>query len=445
MIPISPPRRPFRPAARTAGVRLPAAAFAALLAAFLIVLLAGGPATAQSDIYWVRDVAAKGEGKTDRAARTDAALNAAPAALERLLRRLTSIRDREFLPPVPPERAREMVRGLEVVRAKRQDSPAGRSFDGALSYLFNPEAVGAFLKAEQLGWSARRSDPVLVLAVWRGEGGAVLWDDPNPWRDAWAATEREPGLVPVVLPEGSLKDLQAIDAEQAAGRDAQSLAAIARAYGAKQVLVAVAAAGIATGTATGAEAETEAEAGAEPGDEAGTGAEAGAGATTGTEAGTEAEAGAESGLTVSAALFNLRSGVSEELELLAVEGETAMAMAEAAAVLTGRLQERWKDRVIVPDGPVSTTRVVLRFDDLAAWVRVRENLAAAPSVTGHRVIAFSAGEAQLALTHRGDADALAARLPAFGLALQQESSGRGRNAKTFWVLGERQRESEPSE
>ena len=443
MIPISPPRRPFRPAARTAGVRLPAAAFAAFLAAFLIVLLAGGPATAQSDIYWVRDVAAKGEGKTDRAARTDAALNAAPAALERLLRRLTSIRDREFLPPVPPERAREMVRGLEVVRAKRQDSPAGRSFDGALSYLFNPEAVGAFLKAEQLGWSARRSDPVLVLAVWRGEGGAVLWDDPNPWRDAWAATEREPGLVPVALPEGSLKDLQAIDAEQAAGRDAQSLAAIARAYGAKQVLVAVAAAGIATGAEAEAAAGTEAEAKTEA--EAGTGAEAGAGATTGTEAGAEAEAGAEGGLTVSAALFNLRSGVSEELEPLTVEGETAMAMAEAAAVLTGRLQERWKDRVIVPEGPVSTTRVVLRFGDLAAWVRVRENLAAAPSVTGHRVIAFSAGEAQLALTHRGDADALAARLPAFGLALQQESSGRGRKAKTFWVLGERQRESEPSE
>ncbi|MXW92591.1 MAG: DUF2066 domain-containing protein [Rhodospirillaceae bacterium] len=415
MIQISPPRRPSRPAARTAGVRLPAAAFAALLA----VLLAGGPAAAQSDIYWVRDVAAKGEGKTDRAARTDAALNAAPAALERLLHRLTSIRDREFLPPVPPERAREMVRGLEVVRAKRQDSPAGRSFDGALSYLFNPEAVGAFLKAEQLGWSARRSDPVLVLAVWRGEGGAVLWDDPNPWRDAWAATEREPGLVPVVLPEGSLKDLQAIDAEQAAGRDAQSLAAIARAYGAKQVLVAVAAAGTATGAATGTEAEAEA------------------------EAGTEAEA--EGGLTVSAALFNLRSGVSEELEPVTAKGETAMAMAEAAAVLTGRLQERWKDRVIVPEGPVSTTRVVLRFGDLAAWVRVRENLAAAPSVTGHRVIAFSAGEAQLALTHRGDADALAARLPAFGLALQQESSGRGRKAKTFWVLGERQRESEPSE
>ena len=433
MIPLSPPRRPFRPAAPAAGVRPPPAAFAALLAVLLTAFAAAAPAAAQNDIYWVRDVAAKGEGKTDRAARTDAALNAAPAALERLLHRLTSIRDREFLPPVPPEHARAMVRGLEVVRAKRQDSPGGRSFDGALSYLFNPEAVAAFLKAEQLGWSSRRSDPVLVLAVWRGEGGAVLWDDPNPWRDAWTATEREPGLVPVVLPEGSLKDLQAIDAEQAAGRDAEALAAIARAYGAKQVLVAVAA--TATGTATGTDAGTATDTGAA------TGTDTDTGTSTGTD--TEAATDAEGGLAVSAALFNLRSGASEDLEPLTSEGETAMT--EAAAVLTGRLQERWKDRVIVPDGPVSTTRVVLRFDDLAAWVRVRGNLAAAPSVAGHRVIAFSAGEAQLALTHQGDAEALAARLPAFGLALQQESSGRGRKERTFWVLAERQRESGSSE
>ena len=111
-------------------------------------------------------------------------------------------------------------------------------------------------------------------------------------------------------------------------------------------------------------------------------------------------------------------------------------MAAAAAALNAWLQERWKDRVIVPDGPVATTRVVLRFDNLAAWVRVRENLVAAPSVTGHRVIAFSRGEAQLALTHRGNADDLAGRLPAFGLLLQQER-GRSPKAKTVWVLGER--------
>ncbi|MCY4395724.1 MAG: DUF2066 domain-containing protein [Rhodospirillaceae bacterium] len=367
---------------------------AALAAAAILIAasLAAGPSHAEEKIYWVRDIPAKGKGKTDRVARREAALNAAPAALDRLFRRLTSAREHEFLPPVPAERARSMVRGIEVVRAKRRKTAAGRSFDGALSYLFRPRAVGAFLRTEGIAWSARRSDPVLVLPVWRGEGVGILWDDPNPWRDAWAATESEPGLVPVILPEGSLKDLQAIGADQASERDAQSLAAVAGHYGAKQVLVAAAG----------------------PGEEEGT-------------------------LAISAALFNLRSGDSEELEPLVVAGETAMA--DAAASLTAWLQERWKDRVIVPEGPVAATQVVLRFDDLAAWVRVRENLVAAPSVAGQRVIAFSAGEAVLSLSHRGNADDLARRLPAFGLLLRQER-GTGRKAKTIWVLAERAPEEE---
>ena len=369
----------------------------AALAAATVVLTAApapAPAAAQENLFMVRNVPAKGKGKTDRAARRDAELNGAPAALDRLFRRLTSARDHEVLPPVPAERARSMVRGIEVVHAKRRKSGKGRAFDGALSYLFKPKAVGALLRNEQIAWSSRRSDPVLILPVWRDEGGGVLWDDPNPWRDAWTAGERETGLVPVVLPEGSLKDLQTIDADQAGERDAPALAAIAGFYGAKQVLVAIAG-----------------------NDENGR-------------------------LTVSAALFNLRSGQSEDLEPVTAEGETAMA--EAAAALVARLQERWKDRVVVPEGPVVNTQVTLRFDDLATWVRVRENLDAAPSVTGHRVIAFSAGEAVLSLAHRGRADDLSRRLPSFGLVLREESAP-GSKGKAAWVLAERPQEGEPDE
>ena len=428
------------------SVRLFRTAALAAAAALLAAAPAAGPLAAEESIFWVRDVPAKGKGKSAGAARRDAALNAAPSALDRLLRRLTSARDHEFLPPVPPERARAMVRGLEVVRAKRRKTKDGRSFDGALSYLFRPGTVGAFLKSEEIAWSSRRSDPVLVLPVWRDESGAILWDDPNPWRDAWLSAEREPGLVPVVLPEGNLKDLQTIDAAQASERDAERLTAIAGAYGAKQVLVAVAAPG-------GAGADDRAPEGAEEGavadgedgaeERAGESGEEDTGKRAGEQAGEGGEEGVEEkaekgGLTVSAALFNLRSGDVEELEPITAGGGTAMA--EAAAALNAWLQERWKDRVIVPDGPVATTRVVLRFDDLAAWVRVRENLVAAPSVTSHRVIAFSRGEAQLALTHRGNADDLAGRLPAFGLLLQQER-GAGRKAKSVWVLGERARDS----
>ena len=364
----------------------------ALAAAACLLALAPAHAATGDSVFMVRDVPAKGSGETDREARSDAALNGAPAALERLLRRLTLARDREALPPVPADRARAMVRGIEVVRATRRAAAGARAFDGAFSYLFDRAAVGALLDAEQIPWSDRRSDPVLVLPIWYDRGsGTVLWDDPNPWRDAWRAPGREAGLVPLMLPEGGLEDLQAVDGEQAQAGDAERLAAIADRYDAREVLVAAASAEI------------------------------------------------EGRLTVAAALFNRRSGAFEALEPVEGTGETAMEGALAA--LVARLEERWKERVIAPAGPLADTRVVLRFRDLAAWVRMRGNLVAAPSVTRHRVVQFAAGEAVVALAHRGSVGDLARRLPSFGLSLREEAVA-GRSA---WVLSERAPEGGPDE
>ncbi|MCY4309713.1 MAG: DUF2066 domain-containing protein, partial [Rhodospirillaceae bacterium] len=205
-------------------------------------LAVGSVAVCAADqaLFLIRDVPAKGEGKTDAAAERSAAIAIAAAALQQLMRRLTARSDHLYLPQVSANRAHEMIKGVEVVRAKRSNTEKGRSFDGALSFLFDTEKVGAFLEASGIGWSARRSGPVLVLPIWSREGQLTLWDGLNPWRDTWEARNGEPGLVVVILPDGGFQDLQAINAVQAARRDLEALAAIAKSYEAQQVLVAVA-------------------------------------------------------------------------------------------------------------------------------------------------------------------------------------------------------------
>ncbi|SVE31549.1 uncharacterized protein METZ01_LOCUS484403, partial [marine metagenome] len=67
-----------------------------------------------------------------------------------------------------------------------------------------------------------------------------LWEDPNPWRDAWRNFEGKKGLIDLIVPIGELSDLAAIHVEQALEGNRDALRYFASSYGAEGALVAVA-------------------------------------------------------------------------------------------------------------------------------------------------------------------------------------------------------------
>jgi hypothetical protein len=81
---------------------------------------------------------------------------------------------------------------------------------------------------------------VVVLPVFHDGDKLVLWDDPNPWRDAWGQVPAATAPTKLALPLGGLGDLTVIDAEQARSGDAQALTAIAQRNGGDEALVALA-------------------------------------------------------------------------------------------------------------------------------------------------------------------------------------------------------------
>ena len=80
--------------------------------------------------------------------------------------------------------------------------------------------------------------PAIVLAVLKGGDRPVLWDDPNPWRDAWANHVTQEGPVSAMLPIGDLPDVQAIDAAAALRGDPAALRTLSSRYQNADVLVA---------------------------------------------------------------------------------------------------------------------------------------------------------------------------------------------------------------
>jgi len=84
------------------------------------------------------------------------------------------------------------------------------------------------------------SKPLVVLPVYKDSAQAVLWDDPNAWREAWARRSTESGAARLTVPLGDASDLAIIDAGRAEAGKSDALTAIAQRSGGDEAIVALA-------------------------------------------------------------------------------------------------------------------------------------------------------------------------------------------------------------
>jgi hypothetical protein len=188
---------------------------------------------AASNIFEVRGVQVDVKAETAAKAREQALVDGERVAFMRLLRRLTLASDRDRLPNLDKGEIRSFVRDFAVSNEK---TSAGR-YLASLSVRFNRESIRNLLNDFNLPFAETISAPVLVLPVFQTGGTAALWDDPNPWREAWAELGNETGLVPLVQPLGDLGDVGAINPVQAVQGDRPRLKMIAKRYNTEDVVV----------------------------------------------------------------------------------------------------------------------------------------------------------------------------------------------------------------
>jgi hypothetical protein len=82
--------------------------------------------------------------------------------------------------------------------------------------------------------------PIIVLPVLQIGPRVMLWDDPNPWREAWQQRSAASAASRLMVPLGDLGDVAAIDADKARDGDADALAAIAKRYDTDDALLVLA-------------------------------------------------------------------------------------------------------------------------------------------------------------------------------------------------------------
>lgn len=353
------------------------------------IVLLGLPSAWAEEFLTVVDVQVDVTAKSAAAARDQAIADAQRKAFDRLTQRLV---------PNPADQARIKPSQADI-EAMVQDFAVENERVSSVRYIglytvrFRSGPVNKFLADAGVSAVVDQKQ-VVVLPVYRGASGQVLWGQGNPWRLAWDRGGFGDGPVTLILPNGDAFDTGTLSADAAVGGDLAALGAIMQRYHAAGIVVAT----------------------AEPHD---------------------AAQGAASGLTVTASIFDSTGAKGTQTLSIAHEpGElSSKTLLSAVSKLSDSLETAWRETnglnlvgyaagtdggeaAAAPDVPYPIT---LPLNGIVDWVRVRDRLGALAGVQHLSLDALTRERAAITLDFAGDALALQAALAGSGYVLAQIS------------------------
>ena len=360
-----------------ARVRALGAALAVLLTLWLAV--AAAPAVAQG-VFVVDGIRVDATAADANAAREVALATGTREAYRKLLEQIVP---REFHARLPDPRAPDLTGMVFSLQVENERTSPTR-YLANLTVNFRRDAIRALLQRSQVPFAETASRPVLIVPVYNAAGATLLWDDPNPWRQAWGFARDRNSLSPMVLANGDLTDVGLISAAQAAGGDRSRLSAIAQRYGVEDVLVA------------------------------------------------QANLRFEIGSRIPSIDIVLRrfgpSGEGTTIEGFrgeAAEPVQALLARAVASIVTG-IEERWKREHLLAFGNEAVLSANVPLATLGDWIGIRQRLERAPEIKAVELAEISTTGAQVMLRYFGQAGSLVTALAQRGLILS-ESGG-------YWTL-----------
>ena len=352
-----------------------------LLAVVLLLLAAASPrpAAAQDDPY-TATVTVDATADTVAKARDVARIDGARRALAAIVEKLAGGSDKAKPLKLTDNQLTDLVASFEVANEKM----TAVRYVADYTYHFKPADVAKAM--QNAGIAANQPNapapagagagvkPVVVLPVYQDGGTAVLWDDPNPWRDAWAQRPAGAGGSSFLVPLGDVSDLAAIDSDTARAGDAAALAAIAQKEGADDVLVMLT---VRRGAAD------------------------------------------KPGLDVTVRRYHAGQFVDVHADSINAnpgEGDAELCR-RAAETIAADIDKSWKDAKGGLGDQQGSLVAVAPITGLDDWIKLRDSLAMAPSVRKIDLKSLSRQEATVEIQYAGTMDQLKASLAAAKLAL----------------------------
>ena len=204
------------------------------LLCFVCLTSAQAQSTKIYNVYKIAGIEIDRIADTAANARQQAIIEAHRQAFNELLVRLVPADQLTSIPQLTHADIVPMVQSFGI----DEEKTSRVRYIGDLSFQFRRIEVRQFLKSQGVSFAETKSKPILFLPVLDSIGAKLLWDDPNPWFDAWKAVPPSTGLVPLKLPVGDLMDIRDLSAEQAASGAKSQIEILGNRYGVGAVVVA---------------------------------------------------------------------------------------------------------------------------------------------------------------------------------------------------------------
>ncbi|MGH6989486.1 MAG: DUF2066 domain-containing protein [Stellaceae bacterium] len=331
-----------------------------------IILLLALPRAMADDDFTVSGVHEDITAANALAARDQALAEGREQAFDMLMARLA--------PGAPPphlssDQLTDLVASFEVANEKSSDVRYVVDY----TFHFKPASVRQLLN--QLGTSyVTPAQPVVVLPVYEAGGQKVLWDDPNPWRDAWANHAGNNAPLSAVVPVGGLADVSLIDVPKALAGDRQAIAAMSARHDHDDVVVALA---------------------------------------------QQKSNPTRINITTTRYPGN-GAGAPQTMTLVVTQhpNETLSDFFTRAAGYTMlRLAQTWQSTNAVSSNETGTLEVQVPVTSLSDWVAIRKRLSQVGLIHSVDLVSFSANEVEATLHYVGNKTQLGTALAAAGLGL----------------------------
>ena len=351
---------------------LPAMQLKPLLFAFLLLVAPAVFAADLTAVYTVAGIAVDTKAPSLTAARDQAFLDGQRQGFRTLMERLTPATEHPRLPDVPGTEAAQMVESVAVDSEKA----GGNRYLATLTVRYHPEAVRQFLSARGILWNDARRPRTLIVPMYRTDGATVLWEDPNPWKQAWDALRTEPPLTPLVVPVGDLADVQALTVAQAEAPDAAALLRLAARYHATLIDVFIA---------------EPVQGAAQP--------------------------------TVTVTRISITDTGIVHADPLTVEAADGQVLAKAVQDSIAALSTDWRagEGEVTTALPEATLRLWMPVTGLQDWFHRRDTLRNVPNVRGVDVLALAPTRVDVSLRYAGTEQELNTALRAAGLQLEMDT------------------------